>query len=482
MGALARLLLRSTLLGLLLTSAPGSLGANPGLVARITDKGLEYAAREGLLALQRKLQDIELPEFSGDFRIKHIGRGNYEFHSLQIKACELLGATLSPVPGHGLHLAISNSYIRVQGAWKVRKSFLRLKNSFELHVNGITIAVNLLLGSEPSGRATVTTSSCSSHIRDVEVDIDGDLGWLLSLFHNQIESKLRRVLEKEICERIKEAVTSDLQPYLQTLPVTAKIDSFVGIDYSLMEPPRATAQTLEVMFKGEIFHLSHRSPVDFLAPAMSLPETHSQMVYFAISDYVFNTASVVYHKLGYSNFSITDDMIPSDSHIRLTTKSFRAIMPRIAKLYPNMNLELQGSVVSAPVLTLSSENLYMAPQMEIEAFVVLPSSVRELVFRLGVATNMSATLTFNTSKITGSLKPEKLQVELKESKVGGFNVELLEALLNYYLLNNLYPKVNEKLARGLPLPLLRHIQLHDLALQIHQNFLFLGANIQYVRT
>lgn len=49
-----------------------------------------------------------------------------------------------------------------------------------------------------------------------------------------------------------------------------------------------------------------------------------------------------------------------------------------------MNLELQGSVVSAPVLTLSSENLYMAPQMEIEAFVVLPSSVRELVFRLGV--------------------------------------------------------------------------------------------------
>lgn len=64
-----------------------------------------------------------------------------------------------------------------------------------------------------------------------------------------------------------------------------------------------------VSLQGEIFHLSHRSPVDFLAPAMNLPETHSQMVYFAISDYVFNTASVVYHKLGYSNFSITDDMV-----------------------------------------------------------------------------------------------------------------------------------------------------------------------------
>lgn len=41
MGALARALL-SSLLGFLLTPAPGALGTNPGLVARITDEGLEY--------------------------------------------------------------------------------------------------------------------------------------------------------------------------------------------------------------------------------------------------------------------------------------------------------------------------------------------------------------------------------------------------------------------------------------------------------
>lgn len=33
------------------------------------------------------------------------------------------------------------------------------------------------------------------------------------------------------------------------------------------------------------------------------------MVYFAISDYVFNTASRVYHEAGHLNFSITDDMV-----------------------------------------------------------------------------------------------------------------------------------------------------------------------------
>ncbi|XP_007932939.1 lipopolysaccharide-binding protein [Orycteropus afer afer] len=390
------------LLGLLLTSTPRAHSANPGLVARITDKGLEYAAKEGLLALQRELQRITLPDFTGDFRIQPLGNVKYEFNSLNIHSCELGSSALKPLPSQGLSLAISDSFIRVQGKWKVRKAFVKLRGSFDVHVKGITISVNLLLDSEPSGRPTVTASSCNSQIYDVEVDISGDLDWLLNLFHSQIEHKFRKVLESKICEMVQKSVTSDLQPYLQTLPVTKEIDHFVGIDYSLMEAPRATAQMLDVMFK-------------------------------------------------------------------------------IVRLYPNMNLELHGAVVSAPVLTFSPGNVSLTPQMEIEAFVLLPNSLRESVFRLGVVTNISATLSFNTSKITGFLRPGKLQLELKESKVGIFNVELLEALINYHILNNLYPKVNEKLAKGFPLPLLKRTQLYDLVLQIHKDFLFLGANVQYTR-
>uniref|UniRef100_A0A8D0P2K2 Lipopolysaccharide-binding protein n=1 Tax=Sus scrofa TaxID=9823 RepID=A0A8D0P2K2_PIG len=473
--------LPSLLLGILLTSILGSLGANPGLVARITNKGLEYVAREGVATLQSKLHKVTLPDFNGDFKIKYMGRGHYEFHSLDIHSCELLGSTLTPLPGQGLYLAISDSSIRVKGKWKVRKGILKLDGSFDVKVKGITISVNLLLGSESSGRPTVAVSSCSSHIDDVETHMSGDLSWLLNLFHNQIESRFRRTLESKICEEIQDLVASDLQPYLQTVPVTTEIDNLAGIDYSLVEAPRATAQMLDVMIKGEIFSLDHRSPVGFLAPVMRIPEEHSRMVYFAVSDYVFKTASLVYNEAGFLNFSITDDLVPPTSNIRLTTNSFRTFVPRLARLYPNMNLELRGAMVSAPFLNFGSGNLSSTPQIEVEGFVLLPNSVREPVFRLGMATNVSATLTFNTSKITGFLKPGKIQMELKESKVGIFNVELLEALLNYYLLNNLYPKVNDKLAEGFPLPLLNYIQLHDPVLQIHKDFLLLGTNIRYLR-
>ncbi|XP_006881773.1 PREDICTED: lipopolysaccharide-binding protein-like [Elephantulus edwardii] len=474
--------LPSLLLGLLFSSTQWTHGANPGLVARITDKGLEYAAKEGLLALQRELYKITLPDFSGDFKIKHIGSGHYEFSRLEIRSCEVHSTALKPLPGQGLTLAITDSSIRVEGRWKVRKSFLKPRGSFDLRVKGITISISLLLGSDPSGRPTVTTSTCVSHIDDVEVDISGSLGWLLNLFHNHVESKFRRVLQSEICEMVQKSGTTDLQPYLQTLPVTAKIDSFAGIDYSLMEAPQAAAQTLDVMFKGEIFNLNQRSPAASVAPVINLPEDHGQhMVYFAISDYIFNMAGQVYHEAGYLNFCFTDDMIPPDFHIRLTTKSFRPFVPRLVRLYPNMNLELQGTVVSAPRLNFSPGNLSLTPQMEMEAFVLLPNSLKKSVFRLGVATNVSAILSFNNSRLIGFLRPGKVHLELKESNVGVFNVELLEALINYYIINNLYPKVNEKLAEGLPLPLLKQTRLYDLALHIHQDFLWLGANVQYMR-
>lgn len=41
---------------------------------------LSAVAKEGLVALQRKLHSIMLPDFTGDFKIKHVGRGHYEFH------------------------------------------------------------------------------------------------------------------------------------------------------------------------------------------------------------------------------------------------------------------------------------------------------------------------------------------------------------------------------------------------------------------
>lgn len=57
------------------------IGGEGGRQTRLTPGFfLSAVAKEGLVALQRELREVTLPDFDGDFKIKHVGRGNYEFH------------------------------------------------------------------------------------------------------------------------------------------------------------------------------------------------------------------------------------------------------------------------------------------------------------------------------------------------------------------------------------------------------------------
>ncbi|XP_043842525.1 lipopolysaccharide-binding protein-like [Dromiciops gliroides] len=457
--------------------------SNPGIVAKITQKGLNYAGVEGVATLESELMTITLPDFKGDFKIKHFGNGEYHFKSLRIKSVELKNSKLDLVPGEGLKASISNAFIHVNGDWKARKSFVRVSGSFDLKVKDISISVSLRLGSDSSGRPTATNKKCSSHIADVDLDISGKIGWLLNLFQKQIESKFRRILEDKICEIVKKSVASYLQPYLQTLPVTAKIDQIAVMDYTLVGPPEATPHSLDTPFKGKFFSQSHRSPVPFEPRAMNLPEDLDLMVYFGISDSVFNGASQVYWAAGTMNYTITDDMIPPNFHIRLITSSFRALVPQLGKLYPNMQMELQITTSSPPIMVFSQGNVTLTPVMDLQAFVILPNSVRAPLFLLSVTTSVWATMGVNASRLVSSVSPgSKLTMTLKHSDIGPINVPLIQAILNYYALSTLLPAVNENLEIGFPLPLPRNIELYDLLVQPYKDFLLLGANVKYTKS
>ncbi|XP_049635282.1 lipopolysaccharide-binding protein-like [Suncus etruscus] len=322
---------------------------------------------------------------------------------------------------------------------------------------------------------------------------------------------------------------SQLQPYLQTLPVTAVIDSVAGIDYRLIDAPKVTSTTLDTFFKAGFFHRSGLFSSPFSAPPIQLPQVHNHMVYFAVSEYVFNTASWVYHKAGSMNFTIQNEhlkdlkklsesqqarelrrkylnpgcpksmpsaftsmascflssfilnfmQLPLDANIRLNTDSFQAAIPRLTRLYPKMELELDVSPESAPLLKFTPGNVTVQAVIDVQAFVVLAnSSVRKSVFQLRASTNISAIITVQSTRILGSVSTgSKLKLELKRSDIGFFNVELMESLLNYFALHTIYPVLNAKLEEGFPLPLPVDTSINSPVLQAYENYLLLSANI-----
>lgn len=66
---------------------------------------------------------------------------------------------------------------------------------------------------------------------------------------------------------------------------------------------------VSLCLQGEFFGRNWRSPAPFDAPPIRLPEKQDHPVYFAVSEYVFNTASRVYHQAGRMNFTIQNQHV-----------------------------------------------------------------------------------------------------------------------------------------------------------------------------
>ncbi|XP_015283008.1 PREDICTED: bactericidal permeability-increasing protein-like [Gekko japonicus] len=454
-------------------------GTNPGIVGRITGKGLDYARQEGVAVLQRELARVKLPNFSGSFEALVLGNIEYRFHSLKIESFQLLSSTIAPVPSVGLKVSVTNAFAEVSGEWQWKNWMASDHGSFDVKIKGLSISVGLKLGNDSAGRLTADSSACSTHISNVQVHIDGTWSWLYNLFDSQVESALREAMEDQVCKVVSSSVSSRLEPYLQTLPVTAKIDKVSGIDYSLVGPPVATSDSLDLDLKGEFFSLAHRSAAPFPPPALPVPEDHDRMLYFGISSYLFNTAGYVYYQAGALTYDLTDNMIPKESKLRLNTSSFGSLVPQIEKLYPSMLMKLVVSPSSPPSLAVAPEGLSLAPTVDLQAFAILPNSSLAPLFLLDVSTTISATAAVESNKIVGSLKIGRLELSLKHSDVGPFSVKLMQVMVNYFAANILLPQINERLAQGFPLPLPDDLQLSNTVLQPHQNFLYFGTDVHY---
>ncbi|NXA68567.1 BPI protein, partial [Mohoua ochrocephala] len=452
---------------------------NPGFVVRITQAGLDYAHQHGIAILEKQLSQLKLSDISGESRVWRMGKVRYELSRLRLRDFHLPYSRITPISNVGLQVSISNAFAELDGDWRVKFLFARDRGSFDLKVENVYIKINLRLGSDATGKPTVSTSECSAHISKVRVLFSGKFGWLYNLFHSTIESRFRKILEDKVCDIVDKSLHNELQTYVRTLPVTARINDKTGIDYSLVAPPRATAQSLDADLKGEFYSLAHRSTVPFSPLPLAFPSDHERMVYFGASSYFFNTAGIAYREAGALVFEITEDMIPKDAGFRLETSIFSAFIPQLEEMYPNMPMKFRLSTPAAPFLTIGPGGISLKPTVDAQAYAILPNSSLAPLFLLSLVRNVSAVINVRSGRMVGSVDVGRIRLSLKDSAVGTFQVRTMQSLMNILTSSTLLPRLNARLDEGFPLPLLDRIQLSNILVRFHQNFLLLGADVHF---
>ncbi|KFV68369.1 Bactericidal permeability-increasing protein, partial [Dryobates pubescens] len=438
---------------------------NPGFVVRITQAGLDYAHQHGIRILEEELGQLKLQDISGDFRVLRVGKVRYELSRLQLRSFHLPHSYISLVPSVGLQVSISNAFADLSGNWRVKIYFIRDHGSFDLKVENVYIKIDLQLGSDPLGKPTIDTSACSTRISRVHVRFSGRLGWLYNLFHGAVESRFRKILESQVCELVAMSVHRELQPYLRTLPATAR-----SLDVDLKRIPSPPAAlllhlppSLPPSSQGEFFSLAHRSAVPFSPLPLALPPDHSHMVYFGVSSYFFTTGPA----LPPWSSCCTQVLLPAKQKPPpggLCCCPHPVPAPlQLERMYPNAPMTFRLSAPSAPFLSIEPQGLSLRPVVDVQAYAVLPGSEPVPLFLLSLVRNVSAVVDVRSGHIVGSLKVGRIKFTLKQSNVGTFQLVFLLLQPSSHILS-----VPERLNEGFPLPLPDRIQLSKILVRFHQ--------------
>ncbi|XP_056604126.1 bactericidal permeability-increasing protein-like [Triplophysa dalaica] len=479
----------------LLALVPVSTATNPGVKVKLTQKGLDYGRQLGVATLQQKLRTISIPDQSGKGRI-FIGKVEYSVTGIRIVNLQLPTSTVGLVSGTGVRLSIDNANIKAQGNWRAKYLwFIKASGSFDLTVSGVTISVNIAVNNDNRGRPSVSMTSSTANLRDVNVRFTGRLSWFYNLFRSYIERPIRKALQAQICPLVAKSIP-DINAELATLNVVAKVDNYVEFDYSMLGSPIISSESIELGLKGVFYNIGQRNEPPFSAKPFSLPSLNSKMLYIRLSAFTVNSAAFAYHNAGAFSFDITDDLLGGlfasrranspDSDFHLNTKTFEASIPQVAKLFPGLKMKLLVKTVKAPIITFEPNNVTVQISSTVMADVIHQNNTLSPLFMLNLEASASPQVNIDGLNLKASVTLNRIQLSLNKSYVGKFEDPSRQAssqfdnIVKTILELTVIPKVNVHLQNGFPLPALGKIKLVNPQLVVMKDYLLVGTDGQYL--
>ncbi|XP_069740747.1 bactericidal permeability-increasing protein-like [Narcine bancroftii] len=457
---------------ILIGATLGKNDLNPGIQSKITQKGLEYGRKIAITIAQKKIKEIHLPEISGDF-----GPLYYHVTGWQITDFGLPVSDIGLIPNIGVKLSVKRAHIGIRGNWDMKYLFIRDKGTFNLNINDLS-AVFAVSVSMDSSRPMIRYNRCDARLENVDLKLHGRVSWIYNLFIDKVKDKIHQIVPQKLCSKFSKMV-GELEAFIQKQAVSWQLDKYVEFDYSLVGEPEITTDFIDFPIKGELYDVEHHTEAPFSAKLFNLANITDQMLVLGLSDYFFNTGSFAYFRAGALQVNITDDMISKYTPFHLSTSSLGMLLPKVAKMYPNLLMKIVVHAEKPPVVKLIpgkfASNLFFAT----DVYVILPNNSLAELFLLSITASVYGQMYISEGELHGSVSLDSLDLVLEKSKVGTIPTKSMKEMLILELEKMLIPKINAILKKGFLIPKIDKISLINPVFKIGQGLILIGSDIQY---
>lgn len=477
----------------LLVPSP-SFGINPGFRVAITAKGLDYGRQVGIAFLESSLRDLKIPDLTGKEKIS-FGIGHITFtwtvSNVQIQSLAIPTSSLTS-GSSGLTLKASGISAKTGGHINVNDGHdiphISASTDLDITFSGVSFSVSILFGSDSNGRPTAKTSGCTSSVAGAHVSFHGGDSWIYKVVNKiaNFDKMLRDNFAPQFCKGVTSAINDQLNHALETAPIIVKVDKYAEVNYALLQSPVYTANSIATLHKGEFESIAKPTEAPFSPPSLPPINDTCEMMYVWLTEYVVNTAGLVYHEAGFLAYNVTPNKVPKGIPLQLNTSSFKAIIPELYNKYPNMAMQLEVKTTKPPQLNIVPTSANLTAMGAVNVQVITPNKTIQSAFVMGLTVDMNAFAWVhpNGTKqvISANITLLKFDFNIISSNVGTISTSLLNSAVK--LLVNLFviPVANTYAVRGLEIPLVDGVAFVNPKVSFGEGYILVSSDVNYKPT
>ncbi|XP_049431296.1 phospholipid transfer protein [Epinephelus fuscoguttatus] len=444
-----------------------------GCKIRITDKGLEMLKSETEKFVEEELSNISMPEMRGTE-----GRFQYTITDVKITELNLTHADLQFIPEVGLMFDVQNSSISLSFHRRILYWFFYDTGNINASAEGVNINTALNLIRDDQGRLKINNITCDAKVSKMRAKFSGTLGRVYDFLASFLTTGMRFLLNQKICPALNHAALVHVNSMLETIPVRTEVDQYIGIDYSLINDPIVTSQSLDMNFRGMFFDLS--DPNDTLANYAVDPviREYDRMVYLALSEFFFDSGMFSYYRAGIFQIHIVNEKMPKDLEMLLRTTYFGTIMMLNPALV-EAPLSLQLAVNSPPKTSIKTSGATVVMTATVKVMVLPPGQPPVQLSSMTMESKFNAKVSMKGKRLAVHADLRRFKIFSNQSALESLALIPLQAPLKTMLQMSVVPLINNWTKRGVQIPLADGMDFIEEVVEYHNGFIVIGANLHF---
>ncbi|KAF3331069.1 putative BPI/LBP family protein [Carex littledalei] len=446
----------------------------------ITTKGLSFAKDLLISQAVDSFVPIRLPVIEKSVRIPFVGEVHMKVSNVTIEAVNVSASDSRAAAGEsGIVVVASGASAKLNLKWSYWYDSWFVTVSDEglasVQVEGMEIGFTISMKNENGALKTFVTE-CGCYITDLAITMDGDASWFYQIFVDGFQDHITSSVESAITQKITEGAEK-LDSLLQSLPKEVNLDDVAFMNVTFMKDPLFKSSSVDFYING-LFVSSERAHVNKACQVSAEDSVFlsdaSKMLWISLDEAVFNSASDVLFQAGLMNWVVNE--VPEQFF--LNTKTWRFLIPKLYKKYPNENMTLNISVTSSPSVMIGVGNIGATVNSDL-IINVLDGNKTVPVACIAVVATVSGYVVVIGNEIVAKSELDDFSLVLKWSNIGNFHMSLIRGAVRTFLKTICIPYLNSYLRRGIPLPIIHGFTLEGAYILMPNSRVIIGSDVTY---